>query len=147
MGEVREKITLVNQGDVVKQSIGYIKEAEVRRLAVEALVDTGSWRLVIGEETRQRLGLAVVQDSEATLAGGLKQPCKITEPVAIRWKDRFSSCHALVLPGKDEVLLGCIPLEDMDLIVDPVDGRLTGKHGENWVHYVRRSQTGFHTCG
>ena len=137
MGEVRETITLVNQGDLVKKSIGYIKEAEVRQISVDALVDTGAWRLILGEETCQRLGLAVVQNSEATLTGGVKQPCKITEPVAIRWKDRFSSCHALVIPGKDEVLLGCIPLEDMDLIVDPVEGRLAGKHGENWVHYVR----------
>jgi clan AA aspartic protease len=137
MGEVREKITLINQSDMVKRSIGYIQESEVRQLTVDAVVDTGAWRLVMGEEACRQLGLAIVQDSEATLAGGVRRACKITEPVEIRWKDRFASCHALVLPGKEEILLGVIPIEDMDLKVNPVDACLAGAHGENWVHYVR----------
>ena len=28
-------------------------------------------------------------------------------------------CNALVLPGNNEVLLGAIPMEDMDVIIDP----------------------------
>ena len=91
----------------------------------------------MGEETCKRLGLRIVKESVATLAGGTRQPCKITEVVSIRWKDRFTGVHGMVLPGKEEILLGVIALEDMDLIVDPAAGCLRGKHGEEWVHYVR----------
>ena len=137
MGEVREKISLLNLGDVINVGRGYITDADVRQITVNALVDTGAMSLVLSEETSKRLGLAIMEERTASLAGGVRQPCKVTEPVAIRWKDRFSSCHALVLPGKDEVLLGCIPLEDMDLLVNPVAGCLAGAHGDDWVRYIR----------
>jgi predicted aspartyl protease len=137
MGEVREQITLVNAGDLAEEGRMRRKETEVRRITVDAVVDTGTWKLVMGEKTCERLGLAIVKESMATLAGGTRQPCKITEPVTIRWKDRFTSSHAMVLPGKEEILLGVIPLEDMDLRVNPVSACLEGVHGEEWVNYVR----------
>ena len=30
-----------------------------------------------------------------------------------------------------------LPLEEMDLIADPVHRRLTGAHSEEWVRYIR----------
>ena len=137
MGEVREQITLMNGGDVISAGRGYLPEQEVRQMTAEVLVDTGSMRLVMDDETCKRLGLGIVKESMATLAGGVRQACKLTEPVMVRWKDRFSSLSAVVLPGKEEILLGVLPLEEMDLIVDPVHQRLTGAHGEEWAHYIR----------
>jgi clan AA aspartic protease len=137
MGEVREKITLVNLKDIFMSDDGLITQEKIRRMTVEAIVDTGAWLLIMGEETRKRLGLTVVKESVATLAGGTRQACKITEPVGIRWKDRDTECRAMVLPGKEEVLLGCIPLEGMDLMVDPVNQRLTGAHGDEQAYLVR----------
>jgi clan AA aspartic protease len=137
MGEVREKITLVNLKDTFRLNDGLIDTQQVRQMTVEALVDTGAMRLVMGEELCKHLGLGIVQESMATLAGGTRQACKLTEPVIIRWKDRFSSLSAVVLPGKEEILLGVLPLEDMDVRVNPVDARLEGVHGDEWVHYIR----------
>ena len=142
MKEVTEKITLTNSRDIGALRGGYIKEAEIRQLTVNAVVDTGAMSLVIGEETCKQLGLAIVEERAATLAGGLRQSCKVTEPVTIRWKERFTTSHAIVLAnqkggGKEEILLGVIPLEDMDLIVNPVDRCLAGAHGDDWVRYVR----------
>ena len=142
MGEVTEKITLINSGDISALHSGYIKETEIRQLTEDAVVDTGAMGLVIGEETCKQLGLAIVEERAASLAGGLRQSCKVTEPVTIRWKERFTTSHAIVLAnqkdgGKEEILLGVIPLEDMDLIVNPVDRCLAGAHGDDWVRYVR----------
>ncbi|GHU49390.1 hypothetical protein FACS1894200_07960 [Spirochaetia bacterium] len=137
MGDVIEKITLLNQNDLSNVGHGYIKETEVRQMTVEAMVDTGARNLVMGEETCKRLGLGIVEEREATLAGGVRYPCKVTEAVTIRWKDRYTICSALVLPGKDEILLGVMPLEDMDLNVNPGKGCLEGAHGDYWVRYVR----------
>ena len=52
MGEVRAEITLVNIGDQEVANRGYIPQDQVRRLTVNAVVDTGAWTLVINEETR-----------------------------------------------------------------------------------------------
>jgi predicted aspartyl protease len=142
MGEVTEKITLINSRDIGALRGGYIKEVKIRQVTVDAVVDTGAMSLVIGEETCKQLGLVIEEERAATLAGGLQQSCKVTEPVTIRWKERFTTSHAIVLSnqkpgGKEEILLGVIPLEDMDLIVNPVERCLAGAHGDDWVRYVR----------
>lgn len=52
-------VTLVNIEDAMKARNGLIPEVEIRRLTVNALVDTGAWTPAINEETRQKLGLRV----------------------------------------------------------------------------------------
>jgi hypothetical protein len=64
------------------------------------------------------------------VAGGRTVPSGITEYVEVRWKDRETSCQAVVLPGEDEVLLGALPLEGMDLTVNPLRNEVTGAHGD-----------------
>jgi clan AA aspartic protease len=130
MGEVHTEITLVNLGDQSAANRGFIPEDQVRRLTVNALVDTGAWTLVINEEARQKLGLAIKKTSEATLAGGIKAPCHTTEFVGVLWKDREAACEAVVLPGETEILLGPYPLEGMDLVVHPQKREVTGAHGD-----------------
>jgi predicted aspartyl protease len=137
MGEVVEKITLVNIGDSVLAKHGIIKEADVRQVTVDAIIDTGAGPLVIPEALRQRLGLDIERDESVYLAGKVPQKCTRAEAVDIRWKDRFSLSRPIVLPGGDETLLGIIPLEDMDLKVNPIDRCLEGAHGNEWVHQVR----------
>ena len=47
MGEVRTEVTLVNIRDTIKAQEGLIPESEIKRLTVNAVVDTGAWTLVI----------------------------------------------------------------------------------------------------
>ena len=42
-----------------------------------------------------------------------------------------------VVPDEDEVLLGVIPLEEMDLIVDPVNRLLIGAHGDEMMGRIK----------
>jgi hypothetical protein len=56
--------------------------------------------------------------------------------VEIRWKDRRTSQEAVVIPDAGEILLGALPLEGMDLCVDPVNQRLAGVHGDQRIHLV-----------
>jgi hypothetical protein len=44
------------------------------------------------------------------------------------------TCEAVVLPNATEVLLGAIPLEGMDLMVDPVAEKLVGRHGDEALY-------------
>jgi clan AA aspartic protease len=137
MGTVYAEIILKNATDVNNIQRGYITEKEVRETTVRALVDTGAGTLVINEEVRQTLGLETKGMRRAELADGAKQVYKVTEPVEIHWKDRITACQALVLPGAADVLLGAIPLEDMDLIVDPAGQELRGAHGDEVLCLVK----------
>ena len=130
MGIVQAEITLRNVTDEVKARLGLIKTEEIRTTAVTAVVDTGSMHLVITEDLRQELGLVVKGERIAHVANGQRINCKITETVEVHWKDRETTLPALVIPGAEKVLLGAMPLEGMDLMVNPVSQELVGVHGD-----------------
>jgi clan AA aspartic protease len=137
MGEVRTEVTLVNARDAGNAQSGFIPETEVRRLTVNAVVDTGAWTLVINEETREKLGLRVEETGETTVAGGGTVPSGITEPVRVYWKNRRTTCEAVVIPGEEDVLLGALPLEGMDLMVHPKTQEVVGAHGDRIRNVVK----------
>ena len=135
MGETRVDITLKNISDETRFKDGLISDKDIRSVEVKALVDTGAVSIVINEDICQKLGLQIDSMRFATLAGGSRVNCKITEGVRICWKDRDAICQAVVLP-EGETLLGVIPLEFMDLIVDPVAEQLIGAHGDRIVSRI-----------
>ncbi|MDR0563125.1 MAG: aspartyl protease family protein [Spirochaetaceae bacterium] len=137
MGLTYTTITLVNSGDIIAVDRGYMKEQDVRRITVRALVDTGSITLVINDKICQQLGLMVSEYTNVTLAGGARSAAKLAGPVQVRWEDRLTHCDALVLPGESEVLLGAIPLEGMDLEVHPATQTVAGAHGSKRVFTVK----------
>ena len=137
MGEVSAEIILKNGADLILAGNGHMSEQNIRSITVTALVDTGATTLVISENLRKKLGLAVVGVRTVTLAGGSKASCDVTEPVQICWKDRTASVRAWVMPDEDEVLLGVIPLEEMDLIVDPGNRSLVGAHGDEMMGRIK----------
>jgi clan AA aspartic protease len=137
LGTVYAEITLKNAGDGIKARDGIIPAREVREITLRALVDTDAGTLVINEAARQKLGLQIEGLRRAELADGTKQVYQVTEPVRIQWKNRTTACPALVLPGAGDVLLGAIPLEDMDLIVDPAGQELKGAHGDEVLCLVK----------
>jgi predicted aspartyl protease len=132
-----EKITLENPADVGMARRGFIKEKEVRRLTVDALVDTCAWTLVINEETRAKLGLQILRPGTSEAADGVVVSGSVTEGVNIYWQDRYTCCNAFVLPYETEVLLGAFLLENMDLLVDPKRGHLIGAHGDQPLRRVK----------
>ena len=135
MSVVSTEITLINKMDVGLAKRGLIKEQEIRQMTVPAIVDTGAWTLVINEEIREKLGLSYKGYGEATLADGQKEVCKMAGPLEIRWKNRSFTCNALVIPDSPDILLGAIPLEAMDLTINP-KRELVGVHGDVVRHRV-----------
>jgi hypothetical protein len=53
------------------------------------------------------------------LANGQIVECLVVTNVEIRFKNRSTTCRAIVLPDDSEPLLGAIPLEDMDVLIHP----------------------------
>ena len=130
MGHVHAEVTLKNVYDMGCARDGHIKEDEVRSLTIQAIVDTGATRLCISEDIRQKLGLRIIRSQLIRIANGERVESQITEPVEIMWKNRDTCCKAAVIPGLDVTLLGVLPLEDMDLMVNPNTQELVGVHGD-----------------
>jgi clan AA aspartic protease len=106
MGLVTAKLVLSNPRDPA-----------IEPIEVPALADTGSMFLCIPEHVRLQLELEVLQDRVVTLADGTSISVPYVGPVVVRFKNRLGVMGALVLGT--EVLLGAIPMEDMDLVVNP----------------------------
>jgi clan AA aspartic protease len=131
MGIVRDEITIRNVKDEVRVQVGLLRE--VRSATVTAVVDSGALRLTIPESLRERLGLDIVKKVPATLADGEKLECGLSEAVEVRWKDRAEITQAWVIQRECSVLLGAIPMEGMDLVIDMKNQRLMGAHGDEQV--------------
>lgn len=87
-------------------------------IEVQALADTGAMHLCIPEHVAIQLELTEHEQREVTLADGSKKLMPYVGPVEVRFGNRRCFVGAMVLG--DEVLLGAIPMEDLDLVVRPM---------------------------
>jgi clan AA aspartic protease len=98
------------------------RRPETAPMQVEALADTGSVYLVIPEHIGLQLGLESEGSKEVTLADGTRRMVPYVGPIETRFKNRVAFVGAIMMG--DEVLLGAIPMEDMDLVVLPHQRRV-----------------------
>ena len=84
---------------------------------VQALADTGSVFLIIPQHVRLQLALEEQGKKEITLVDGSRTMVPYVGPIETRFQNRVAYVGAIVMG--DEVLLGAIPMEDMDLVVLP----------------------------
>ncbi len=86
---------------------------------LNALVDTGATFMCVTEEVALQLGFDITEVSQqmVTLADGHQLKVPKIAPIEIEFENRTYVTEAVVLGN--EPLLGAIPLEAMDLIVDP----------------------------
>jgi len=81
------------------------------------MADSGAVHLCIPEHTSIQLQLEEIDKKEVTLADGSRKLVSYVGPVEIRFKNRVGFAGALIMG--DQVLLGAIPMEDMDLVLLP----------------------------
>lgn len=124
MGPVHASLELMNSDDLALLSRGLITDDQVKRVEVNALVDTGASTLCINEVICAQLGLRTIDRRAVQMADGSVRPLDLAGPVEIRLENRRSTLSALVLPSDSEVVLGAIPLEDMDVFIDSVKRQL-----------------------
>ena len=101
--------------DNPKQSAGTVVTAQ-------ALVDTGAMHLCIPEALSRQLNLAAERLRRVTFADGRSVEAPYVGPVRVEVAGRTCFVGAMVFG--DEVLLGAIPMEDLDLLVDPTRQKL-----------------------
>jgi clan AA aspartic protease len=106
MGIIKAEIDLSNPRD-----------RNIRPVKVTSLVDTGSLHLCVPEHIAIQLKLEELYKREVTTADGKKHLVPYMGPVEIRFENRGCFTGALVFG--DEVLLGAVPMEDMDVLISP----------------------------
>ena len=90
-----------------------------QQMQVNALVDTGATFMCVTEEIALQLGFDIteVRQQTVTLADGHQRKVPKIAPIEIAFANRNYVTDAVVLGN--EPLLGILPLEAMDLVVDP----------------------------
>ena len=111
MGIIYSDITLSNPSNTSLQAV-----------EIKALVDTGALFLCIPEHIAIQLKLQEYEKREVTISDGSKRLCPYVGPVKINYLNRMCLTGALVIG--ENVLLGAIPMEDMDLIIHPAQLKL-----------------------
>ena len=106
MGLVDAKVTLKNP-----------RQPNLAPIEVDALADSGSVHLCIPEHIRIQLQLDESDKKEVILADGRRRLVPYVGPLELHFANRIGFAGALVMG--DQVLLGAIPREDMDLVVIP----------------------------
>lgn len=119
MGLVYAEIELSNGGDAYLVRKKLIPETDLKSVRLNALVDTGAYMLSINEAVRAQLDVPFIQKQISQLADDTLIEVDIVGPIEVRFENRLTTCNAVVLPGEAEVLLGSIPMEDMDVIIEP----------------------------
>ena len=93
------------------------RNRELAALRVVAMVDTEAITLCIPEHVTVQLSLSELERREVTTATGSRVSVPYVGPVQVGFGNRSCFTGALVLG--ESVLLGAIPLEDMDLVINP----------------------------
>jgi clan AA aspartic protease len=91
-------------------------------MEVSALADTGAVHLCIQEHLAIQLQVEALEQREVVLADDRRRTVAYVGPIEVRFQNRRCFTGAMVLGDVmmgDEVVLGAIPMEDMDLVLRP----------------------------
>ncbi len=130
MGKVIVKIKLTNQGDLVALH-RKLSKAKPRSVEIEALVDTGATRLYLKPSVIKALGLEKVDEVISQTTNG---PAKrsVYESVRLEVQGRYGDFNVVDIGESVPNLLGQIPLEYLDFVVDSKNRKLipNPEHGD-----------------
>ena len=135
MGRVTVAAMMENLEDTMLVERGDLTADHVRRLEVtDALVDTGATNLSLPASLIRKLGLKLHRKRQSMTAAGPRE-LAVYNPVRLTIQDRDCVAEVTELPDGCPVLIGQLPLEAMDWVVDTKGQRLIGNpaHGGQWT--------------
>jgi predicted aspartyl protease len=136
MGRVVVTAKIENLGDLYDLTKGRTTDDKVRRVEVtDALVDTAASTLSLPKRLIDRLGLEMVRERMARTSAGTVL-VRVFGTVKLTIQERDCPCDVVEVPDDCPVLIGQIPLEAMDWVVDPPNRRLIGNPDHNGEHII-----------
>jgi predicted aspartyl protease len=116
MGKIMVKIKLTNLKDTFLKTAG-ARKAKPREVEVEARVDAGATRLYLKPTAIKKLGLERTDTVRSRTTHGDVIRCKY-EPVRLEVMGRHENFDVVEVPEEVPNLLGQVPLEALDFVVD-----------------------------
>jgi clan AA aspartic protease len=113
------KTKIANHEDEVLAKRGILSAAKVRRIEVDALVDTGATLVSLPKNWADKLGLDLVRTVTARYGNNTKARKRIVGPAHLEIVGRDTYCDILVESPGSAPLIGQVVLEELDLHVDP----------------------------
>ena len=136
MGRVVVTAKLENLQDALNANTGTLAPDQIRSVEVtDALVDTGSVMLGAPRRVITQLGLLPARTRPIRTAAG-PITAQIYHPVRLTIQGRDCPCDVLELPDDCPVLVGQVPLELLDWVVDPVGQKLIGNPEHGGQHMI-----------
>lgn len=136
MGRVTTTATVENIADLVAVDLGVKTPNEVRRIEVaDALVDTGATLLSLPTALIQQLGLKHTTSKRVTSSVGQTE-ASLYSAVRLTIQDRSCTMDVMEVPNGVPVLIGQLPLEHLDFVIDTRSRTLIGNpaHGGEHVY-------------
>ena len=134
MGRVLTEATVESLQDLLKVEIGILPPGDVRRITVpDALVDTGATLLSLPTRLIRQLGLRKTGSKRVTSSAGLTQ-ADLYEAVRLTIQGRTCTMDVIEVPDNVPVLIGQIPLEHLDLVIDTRSRTLIGNPAHGGEH-------------
>ena len=131
MGRVLVKARVENLNDLLNAQGGMVAPTEVRSIEVDdALVDTGCTLMGLPISMIKQLGLTKLRQRPIRSATGIAEAA-VYSAVRLTIQDRDCTVDAMEVPDDCPVLIGQIPLELLDFVVNPREQKLIGNpaHG------------------
>jgi clan AA aspartic protease len=119
MGITYAEVELVSVEDLFLLRRNHISDDQVKRLKVLALVDSGASMMAVTESLKRLLDLPKIDDMQAELGDGSIVQLEVVGPVEVRFQNRRTIVNAMVVPDSADVLLGAIPMQGLDVLIDP----------------------------
>ncbi|MGH7173070.1 MAG: aspartyl protease family protein [Gemmataceae bacterium] len=138
MGRVLTEATIENLKDLWDAQRGLMPAEQARRLDIpDALADTGATLLTLPTRLIRQLGLQRTATKRITNFKG-KAEADMYEAVRLTIQGRFCTMDVLEAPDDVPVLIGQLPLESLDLVVDTRNRCLIGNpaHGGEHMYEV-----------
>jgi predicted aspartyl protease len=135
VGKVLVSARIENAADLYEAHKGRLPDDQVRRIEVsDAQVDTGASHLGMPRRLIDQLDIPQISSGRAKTTGGLRT-FSIYGPVRLTIQGRTCSVDVAEVADECPVLIGYIPLENLDFVVDPKNQRLIGNpdHGGEFM--------------
>ena len=134
MGRVTTEATIENLEDLWAVKCGMKTADQARRLSIDnALVDTGATLLSMPTRLIQQLGLSKTGSKRVTSSVGVAEAA-MYEAVRLTIKGRSCTMDVMEVPDDVPVLIGQIPLEHLDFVVDLRSRTLIGNPAHGGEH-------------
>jgi predicted aspartyl protease len=136
VGRVTTRVRVENLEDLFQARRGELPRDQVRSVEImEALVDTGSTMFSLPTRYIQQLGLNKSRDRTVTTTNGIRT-ASIFDAVRLTIMGRDCTVDVMEVPDNVPALVGQIPLEVLDLVVNPLAGTLTGNPAHGGEHVL-----------